>query len=279
MVVLTSLWPQQRLHGPDVVAGLEQMGGERMPQRVRRGRALDSRTQHRALESALEGLVEEVVPAPHSRARVHRQVGLREDPEPRPLSRCLRVLSFQRVRQLHPAAARRRIGRPQRTRPLQLIVQRRHQRGRQHHRPILAALAAANDDGAELEVHILHPQLQRLENSHPRAVKQLRQRPMLALQQRQHPPHFCDRHHRRQTRLALGPNDLVHPRQVSPQHLLVQKQQCRQSLAVRRHRHIALGRQPRQERLDFRMPHLARMAHALVPNEGLHPMDIGLLGA
>ena len=136
----------------------------------------------------------------------------------------------------------------------------------------------AHDDRAALEVQILDAQLQRLGDPHAGTVEQLRQHPVLALQQRQQTRHLGHRQHRRQPGRALRPADRIHPRQVQPQHLLVQEQQRRQRLSVGGHRDIALGRQPGQKVLNLGLPHLARMAKPLVPDEGPHPVDISLLG-
>ena len=270
---------EQRLHGADVDTGLQQVRGERVAQGVRRGRPVNAGARHRALEGALQRLVVQVMAALHARARIDRQIGLREDPEPGPLRPRLRVLAVQRVGHEDAAPARLRVGRPQHLRARQLIVQGRHQRGGQHHRAVLAALAAAHDERAAFEIDILDAQLQRLGDAQPGAVEQLREQALLALQQRQDARHFVGRQHHRQTRLALRAADGFHPRQVLREHLLVQEQQRRQRLPVRGDGHAALDRQPGQEGLDLGPAHVARMAHAVEAHERPHPMDVGLLGA
>jgi hypothetical protein len=60
---------------------------------------------------------------------------------------------------------------------------------------------------------------------------------------------------------------------------LIEKQQGRQGLLVRRRRRLAFIGEPRQERFDLRLAHLRRMAHAMKPHEGTHPMHVGLLGS
>lgn len=62
--------PQQRLHRADVIAGLQDMGCERVAQRVRRGRLEDSGAVDGAFESALERLVVHVVSADYARALI-----------------------------------------------------------------------------------------------------------------------------------------------------------------------------------------------------------------
>ncbi|MBT9166265.1 MAG: hypothetical protein DDT25_00948 [Chloroflexi bacterium] len=102
---------------------------------------------------------------------------------------------------------------------------------------------------------------------------------MGALHPLQHRGHLAGREHHRQLGRALGPHHALHPRQVLPQHLAVQKQQGRQRLILRRSRHMALHRQMRQERLHLRRPHPGRMALAMKQDEALGPVDILRLGA
>ena len=111
------------------------------------------------------------------------------------------------------------------------------------------------------------------------AVQPLREQALFALHQRQHACHFSRRQHHRQTRRPVRPTDGLHPRQVLPEHLLVQEQQRRQGLSVRGHRHMPLGRQPGKKGLDLGLAHLARVAQAMEAHEGTHPVNVGLLGA
>ena len=158
-----------------------------MAQRMRRGRASDAGALHGALEGALEGLVVQVMAPLDAGARA------------RP--RCSACGKTQN--QAHDAPARGYLRssasgictppRPARAsachsavRALQLRLQRRRQRGRQHDDAVLAALAVAHDDDAALEVDILDAQLQRLGDAHAGAVEQLRQHAVRAVEQRQH---------------------------------------------------------------------------------------------
>jgi hypothetical protein len=96
---------------------------------------------------------------------------------------------------------------------------------------------------------------------------------------RQHRGDLAGRQHDRDARLALRPADRIEPRQTLPEHTLVEEQQRRQRLPMRRHRDVPIRREPRQEGLDLGLPHVAGMAQAMKAHEGTHPMDVGLLGA
>jgi hypothetical protein len=250
-----------------------------MPQGVRRGRPVNAGARHRALEGALQRLLMQVMAALHARAWIDRQTGLREDPEPGPLRTGLRVFAVERVGHEDAAAAGLRIGRPQHARAGQLLMQLGQQRGRQHHRAVFASLAATHDERAELEVDILDAQLRGLGNAQAGAAEQLRQQALLALQQRQNARHLLSRQHHRQARRPVRPADRIHPRKVLAEHLLVQKQQRRQGLPMRGHRHLPVGREPGKKSLDLALAHVARVAQAVEAHKRAHPMDVGLLSA
>ena len=210
--------------------------------------------------------------------RVLRQLVLRK-PEPGPRQRGTRKLARQGMRQLHTRSPRCTISLPLATNARELFVQAMLERGRQHHHPVLAALALAHDDRAALEIDVLDPQTYAFHQPHAGAIQQLREQAMPG----RNAPHqaadlFLSQHHR-QPRLVLRAAQLPHPRQVEPKHLLVEKQQRRQRLLVRGRRHAALGSEPGQERLELRLCQLRRMTQAVEPDESTRPMDVRLLGA
>lgn len=161
----------------------------------------------------------------------------------------------------------------------QLCLQRRHQRCRQHDHPVFATLAAAHDDDAAFEVHILGAQLQGLSDAHAGAIEQLRQHGVRAVEQRKHRTHLGHRQHHRQPRLALRTLESLHPRQLLAEDLLVQKEQRRQRLPVRGHRDMPLGGQPGEESLNLGSAHLPRMAQPGPAHKRAHPVHVGLFSA
>ena len=269
---------EQLLNGADVIAAQQQMGGEGVPQGVRRGRLGDVGLLHRPLEGALEGLVNQVVATQQTiAARIGRQLRLREDPEPGPCERRPRVFAVQRMRHQHAGHTGRAISRPQRLRCRQLLAQGLRQRGRQHHHPVLAALALAHHDGPALKINVLDPQPQTLQQAHAGAIEQARKKPVLIGQGRQQARHLVVRQHHRQARWALWPPDIAQPGHRQPQHLLVEKQQRRQGLPVGGRRDLALDRQPGQKGFDIGPAQVSRMAQPMEVHKGPHPVDIGLL--
>lgn len=66
---------------------------------------------------------------------------------------------------------------------------------------------------------------------------------------------------------------------AAPEHFLVQEQQRTERLPVRRHRHLALGGQHRQERFDFRLTQVAGMLQPVELHEELCPSTLSRTAA
>ena len=67
-----------------------------------------------------------------------------------------------------------------------------------------------------------------------------------------HIAHFALAQHHGQAPRATGANDAIEPWQFDVQHLLVEKQDCRQGLGLRGSSHIAFLRQVTEPGLEFR---------------------------
>jgi hypothetical protein len=75
---------EQLLHSADVGAGLQQVGRKRMAQGMDGYRLGDARARHRLLECPLHPVFVQMVAAFDAGARIDRQRGRREQPEPGP---------------------------------------------------------------------------------------------------------------------------------------------------------------------------------------------------
>jgi hypothetical protein len=123
------------------------------------------------------------------------------------------------------------VGGPAGVSACELLTQRRFQRGGQHHDPILDALAFTHHDGAMLKLDILHAQAQPFEQTHSGAVEQAGNQSVRhgvgrrRVKTAEHASDLLVRQHHGQALLGPWAADLTHPRQVLPQHLLVEKQQ------------------------------------------------------
>ncbi len=76
----------------------------------------------------------------------------------------------------------------------------------------------------------------------------------------------------------LRTHHLVHPANVLLEHLLVQKHQGTQRLALCRGGNMACHGQMRRELLHFLGAHVAWMPFAMEENEAFHPAQIGFFG-
>jgi hypothetical protein len=160
-----------------------------------------------------------------------------------------------------------------------LLLQRAAQARRKHDHAILAALAFAHHDHAALEIQVLDAQPQTFDQPQARPVHQLHEQRELARNMRQQACHLLARQHDRNAHARLGPDELLHPRQLDVQHFPVQEQDRAQRLLVRQRRHRTRIGQMTQEGLDLGCTHLARMPQAMMPDERADPVDMGLPGS
>jgi len=74
------------------------------------------------------------------------------------------------------------------------------------------------------------------------------------------------------------PHDSIQPAQLLAEYLFVQEEQSAARLILSRGAHTPLLGQMRQEALDLRLCHLARMALAVEQDEADDPPHVGFLG-
>ena len=92
-------------------------------------------------------------------------------------------------------------------------------------------------------------------------------------------PHLIPRQDDGQAQRALGPDDLVHPREIDCQDLPVQEEQGAQRFVLRGRGDLPLDREGTQEARDFGRPHVGGVALVVEEDVATDPRDIGLLGA
>ena len=101
---------EQLLDGADVVAALQQVRGEAVPERVRTDRLVDAGGTGARMHGLLQDRFVQMVAATHAGARVERQFRGRKYPLPAPLGGGIRVLPGQRIGQRDGAVSRPAIG-------------------------------------------------------------------------------------------------------------------------------------------------------------------------
>lgn len=97
-----------------------------------------------------------------------------------------------------------------------LSLQGRDQVLRQHGHPVFVALTLPHDHLAPRELHILHPQAQRLQQTYARAIEPLSDEPRRSIHVQQQLTDLGRREHHRQTLRPPGLHHLVQPRQFYP---------------------------------------------------------------
>ena len=179
----------------------------------------------------------------------------------------------------------------------------RVERARQHDDAILAALAVAHDDHLADQVDVLDAKANAFEQAHAGAVEQVGEQAGLAASAASAasfsasasasfvaPPalaHLCQEglhldasEDDRDALVRHGAAELLQPRHVDAEHLAVEKEQRAKGLAMRGGGDAPLVGEHRQEGLNLRCAHLARMTAPSGPaHEAAHPIDVRLLGA
>lgn len=103
---------EQFLHGADVVAAFEQVGGEGVAQRVHRNMAGDAGSLHRIAQRPLQALFVQVMPPAHARTGIDRERRRWPHPEPWSGLRCTRVFAREGLGHLHSGNLVRAVLRP-----------------------------------------------------------------------------------------------------------------------------------------------------------------------
>jgi hypothetical protein len=89
---------EQLLHGEDVITRFQQVGGERMAQRVRRRRLSDRGVAQRLSHGALKRLIAEMMPANDATSRIDRAVFGGKHELPGPFATGVGIFVRKRVR-------------------------------------------------------------------------------------------------------------------------------------------------------------------------------------
>ena len=147
-----------------------------------------------------------------------------------------------------------------------------------HRHPILVSLAVAHDDFAPAEVDVLHAKPHRFHDAKTCAVQQSPDEPMHAVEPRKNARHLVPGENNRDAQRRFRPFNVVEPREVCAQHLLVEEEQRALRLILRRWRDTPIDCERCQECLDLRRPQRRWMTLAMEEDEASNPVAISLLG-
>jgi hypothetical protein len=151
-------------------------------------------------------------------------------------------------------------------------------RDRQHRDAILAALAVADHDLVRSEVDIFHAQPAALQQAEASTVEQERHDPRHAGQLLENRPGLLACEHDGQVLRALGPHDIIEPRQLHAEHVSIQEEQGTECLVLGGRGDLVSYGERGQECRDLGRPHLGRMPLAVEEDEPPDPVNVGFLG-
>ncbi len=270
---------EQFLHGADVIAGFEQVGGEAVAQRVRVRRLVDPGAPRGLFDVALDGLFVDVVAADHAAARVGAVAGGGKDVLPAPFAAGVRIFTLQGMRQFHVGHAGGQILVVPAAPLGEVRAQIRHDAGRQHCHAILVTLAAADGDLVALEIDIFDAQAQAFHEPHAGAVEQAHHQPRRAARGGQQALRFALGEHHRQALGRLGVRDAVEPGQVDAEHLACRGTAWRAwpGSACRRTRAPSVASERKAS--TSAAPMSWRVALAMKIDEAPDPVHVGVLRA
>ena len=158
--------------------------------------------------------------------------GCGEDPLPSPLAGRRWVLHGQRVRNGDGPQARGEIRLVVDPGALQVLLQPVQQSLGDHGSTVLAPFPVPQVDLPLLEVEILHPQLQRLQEAQAAAVQQSGDEAGRAIQALQDGPHLRWGQYDRQPLGSFCADQLVHPLQLALEDVGIEEEQGRQRLVL-----------------------------------------------
>jgi hypothetical protein len=270
--------PHQLLHGPDVVTGLQQVGGKAVAQGMGRRRLAEAGGPHRLLERPLDPGGIDMVPFHPARNGVDRTAGGRKKIPPAGFRGRVRVLTRARSRQRDLAIAVGKIGFPDPPRLLDLLAHTARQRFGGYE-TVLGPLPAADHHLPVAEVQVLYPQPQALGKPQTRPVHQARHQPVAPAQAGEDARDLVPGEHDRYPGRPLGLYDVVDPLDLDLEHLLVKEGERAERLVLGGSGDVPDCRQVGEKCADLCFTHLGRVPLAMKQDEPLDPAQIGILCA
>ncbi len=189
---------EQVLHGADVVAVFEQVGGEAVSEGVAGGAFAESRGDDGLVDGVLQDRLVEMVPGGLAGFGVQVGAGRGEDPLPRPGLFRAAELVVQGVWELDPTGVASAIGLVGISPSGEVALQRGDDDGGQRRGAVLVALAFSNGDLMALEVDVLHAHAAALHQAQAGAVQGRGHHLRYAAHVSDDARDFVAAHHRRQ---------------------------------------------------------------------------------
>jgi len=266
------------LHGADVLACLQKMGGETMTEGVRRYMGRDAPLVGGPFHCTLQADFMQVMSPAGAAARVHRIVVAHKHKLPLPLIGRVGVFSGQCARKLdfvHPLFPILFVLEPA---SVQVLLKLGFEGARKGHPPILIALAASHHDLAPVKGEVLDPEAQRLRYAHTRAVHQTGEKALLTVDSRQEGLRFLAAQHHGKALGKPGSRKVGEVSRLLFNDLPVKEHNRIESLVLGAARHPLVDGQMAEKLVDLRPTHIRRSFAVMIGNEPPNPMHIRPLG-
>ena len=270
---------EEFLHSPDIIPGFEEVGGERVAERMAGGVFGNAGSAHSLFEGPLQARGVYVVAAHEVGARVPGKRSGRKDELPSPFFAGIGVFALQGKRQIDGVAAFVQVFLMQLFDAKQMSLQKRVELVGEHRHAIFHAFAVADDDLALFKVQIFDAQADAFHDAQPAAIEQLRHELVFARQLTQKGLDFGLGEHDRKVMRLFGADEVNAAFDVFLENSAIEKEEGAEGLALRAGRDPALDGEVGQKPGNLWFAHRLRMALVVEKNIALDPIQVGLFGA
>jgi hypothetical protein len=242
---------EEFLDSADVVARLEEMGGEAVAKGVARSGLGEARPDDGFVDGSLEERLIDVVATLGLGPFVEPPAFLGEDPLPGPVGRGVGVLESQGVGQGDPAPTIGEVLLVNGADANQVVTEQRDERSREHGDPVLGTLAGADNDLEPFEVDVLDPKLNALLEPQTGAIEEFGHEKPVSGEVGKDIAQFVPGEDDGQTPGLLGPDNGSEVTNGPPEHRPVKEQEGGQGLVLGGTRHVVVDGQGGEEGIEF----------------------------
>ena len=270
---------EEILDGADVVAGFEQVGGERMAQRVAGGAFGQAGGSGGAGHGALQAGGAEVMPGEAAGARIASEAAGGEDELPAPVGGRVEGLLGESVGQGDGAQAEFEVGLVQLADVEQVIGEGGDEAFGEDRDAVLQPLAIADGNLKEVEIEVLDAQAQAFHQAQTAAVQEAGEQEVRPGQVGEQALDLGAAEDGWDAARAAGADVLEGQGDLGTQHVAVEEEQGGEGLILGRCGDLHLDGQVGQEGFDFRGAHGGRMTLVMEEDEAADPGQVRVFGA
>lgn len=268
--------PEEFLDGPDIGAGLEEVGGETVPEGMATGGLEDAGVADRDADGALKGALGGVVASDDAGAGVGGESSGGEEILPAELAIGARILLCQSVGEIDAAVSLGEVASMEGLDAIHLPAQGLFERAGQEGDAILPALAVADEDVALAEVDVLDPEPEAFHQPQPGSIEEAGHQPGRAVELIEDGVDLVAGQDGGQALGPTGGDDAGPLLERLTENLAIEEKDGAEGLILGRGGDIPLDGQVGQERFQLGDAHLPGMALAVEEDESPDPIDVGI---